>query len=142
MLSHIPEQIKLIFKDAGGSVHRLIVFLILHSTAKNDFTIGPVITDMEGEITLTRDFVGKEIARNKEEFPMDYGGDLSDCDLLSVIVESRFDLEERVKRLMKYYPENANNLLELLADAANGEVGLRKDISLPTDEAIISISIN
>jgi len=142
MHSHIPEQIKLIFKDVGGSVQRLIVFLVLYSKAKNDFTIGPLVTDMEGEIILTRTAVDKEIALNKEEFPMDYDGDLSDCNLLSVIVESRFDLEERVKRLMKYYPENANDLLELLADAANGEFGFRKDISLPTDEEIISIRID
>lgn len=142
MRSHIPEQIKLIFKDVGGSVQRLIVFLVLHSAAKNDFTIGPLVTDMEGEIILTRAVVDKEIELNKKEFPMDYDGDLNDCDLLSVIVESRADLEERVKRLMKYYPENANDLLGLLSDAANGEVGMRKDISLPTDEEVISISID
>jgi len=142
MLSHIPEKIKLIFKDVGGSVQRLIVFLVLHSTVKNDFTIGPLVTDMKGEIILTKAVVDRVISLNKEEFPMDYGGGLNDCDLLSVIVESRSDLEERVKRLMKYYPDNANILLELLKDAANSEVGLRKDIRLPTDEEIISIILD
>ncbi|MES9964916.1 MAG: hypothetical protein ABW116_15410 [Candidatus Sedimenticola sp. 20ELBAFRAG] len=139
---HIPGKIKLVFKGVSGSVQRLIVFLVLHSTTKNDFTIGPLMTDEKGEIILTKDVVDKVISQNKEEFPMDYDGSLSDCDLLSVIVESRFDLEERVKRLMKYYPDNADILLELLKDAANSEVGLRKDIRLPTDEELISINID
>ena len=142
MLAHIPEKIRLIFGDVNGSSQRLIVFLVFRSTLKNDFTIGPLVTGMDGDIIITRDFVDKEIAINKNEFPMDYSGGLVDCDLLTVIVESRSDLEERIKRLMKYYPDDANMLQELLADSANRKLSLHKDIRLPTAEGVISIELD
>lgn len=103
--------------------------------------VGPLITNMNGEIILNKAIVDKEIVLNKKEFPMDYDGGLIDCDLLSVIIESKSNLEERVKRLVKYYPDNANVLLGLLKNTANSEVNFREDISLPTYEEVISISL-
>ena len=142
MLNRIPERIKFIFKNTDGPIRGLIVFFVLRSTVKNDFTIGPLLTDVRGEVILTKEIFDRVIHLEKEDFPMDYDGDLGDCDLLRIIVESRSELENRLRRLVRYYPDSAKILQDLLGHAVNGEAGFCKSITFPTDKEIISINLD
>lgn len=136
----MPEQIRFLFENTTGMIQGLIVFFIFRSKIKNSFTIGPLVTGKNGDIVLTKQSVKKAISLNKSEFPMDYGGELADCDLLSVLVETRSELEDRVARLKEFYPDDALALQKNLENAANDESGLCKAIEMPIENEEIFLS--
>ena len=69
---------------------------------------------------------------------MDYNGNLSDCDLLIILVESRDELEKRIIRLSEFYPDNASALQAILKKSTNDKRHFRKEVKLPVvDEEII-----
>jgi len=101
-------------------VSSLVLFVVLFATRKNNYTLGPFLTDEKGEVTITRKVIEKEIADTKKEFPMDYSDDLSECQFkILVTIESAESLAERWKKLKEYYPDRANKLRRLLDGGAN-----------------------
>jgi hypothetical protein len=59
------------------------------------------------------------IKSSKEEYPMDYYGELSDCDGLKVIIEDQNSIGERIKRLKEFYPTEAEKLENISKTSSN-----------------------
>ena len=141
MNSKIPGEIVFGFEWDSGPASGVIVYFVLRSRTKNPFVLGPLVTNPEGNIVLTLRMLKDVISSSKREFPMDYDGDIDDCDLLSVLVESRAQLEKRVDRLLGPYLEASSSLRVLLDSAANGEESVREDISLPIKSESVRIRL-
>lgn len=141
MNSKIPGEIVFWFERDSGPASGVIVYFVLRSSTKNAFVLGPLVTNPEGNIVLTLRMLKDVISSSKREFPMDYDGDIDDCDLLSVLVESRTQLEKRVGRLLGPYPEASSSLRALLDSATNGEESIREDISLPIKSESVRIRL-
>lgn len=142
MKHNIPKKIRFLFEDTSGLIPYLIVFFIFRSKKKNSFTVGPIVTDKKGEIALSRQSVESVISMSKIESPMDYDGGLEDCDLLSVLVENRSELEDRVARLNAFYPDNASTLRTLLESATNDKAHLYQEIELPIEDEKIIVRVD
>jgi len=138
----MPDKINFHFENINGVIEKLIVFFIFKSKIKNNFTIGPKVSNNSGDIILTKKSVEEIIALSKNSSPMDYGGELSDCDLLSIVVETRSELEERITRLNEFYPNNALALQKILESASNDERSLNKEIKMPIQNMKIFLRID
>lgn len=134
MITPIPEHITFQFSNFNGVDHGLVVYIVLESKQKNNFTIGPLLTDSDGQLIITRELIEEVISKSKKAYPMDYGGDINDCNVLKIIVETRSELKDRVARLKEFYPDSAKNLERLILMSGNGEKGLVKEINLPIDK--------
>lgn len=117
-----PNEILIRFLDNNGqAVCGLLVFILLKSKLKNDFSVEPLVTDTSGTITLLRSELVRNIESSKAQYPMDYHGSLEDCSKLEIIVEENAELEDRVIRLEKYYPENAKQISLLMTKCVNAK---------------------
>ncbi len=65
-------------RDTGLPAEGIAIFLVLFAESKNNYTVGPLISDERGEvkfISAQREFA---IKRAQEMFIMDYEGDLGE----------------------------------------------------------------
>lgn len=100
-------------------ISNLLVYAVLLTKLKNNYTIGPLITNKNGEIRIARDVMLKIVESAKADYPMDYAGTLDDCSGLKIIVETINELKTRIKRSRKFYPDEANELKKLIKNCEN-----------------------
>ena len=136
----IPEEINFIVHDEMGPLGERIVYFVFYSKDKNNYTVGPSITNYCGEVKLRKQSVEEVVLESQCNFPMDYCGGLNNCNLLSVVFESKAELEKRVARLSEFYPEHATYLADLVSRCTNGTEGIFKEFCLPINEEVIDIS--
>jgi hypothetical protein len=76
-----PDKVTLTAFDVetGREVPEVAFVLVLRSRQKNDYFVGPIITDRCGKASFTRGACERAIARAQEMFVMDYSGDLLSC---------------------------------------------------------------
>lgn len=76
-----PDKLIVMARDAESGLPVANVALILHLFAaqKNDYDVGPAITDDNGSAEFTREYCESAIHRSKEMFLMDYAGNLASC---------------------------------------------------------------
>jgi len=141
MCEVMPEKMVFVVETDREALQGMIVYFIFHTPKKNDFTVGPKVTCSAGEITLTKESVEEVLEKNHRDFPMDYSGVLCDCNLLSVVLEPKSELEQRIFRLREFYPDNAACLEGLFKNCTNRTKGFRRDIKLPVTEKVIRIVI-
>lgn len=112
---------KLIFKFTSDSklVSNLLVYFVLLSKIKNNFTIGPLTTNKNGEIPITHEIMIEAIENAKSEYPMDYDGTSEDCIGIEIIVETINELNNRIDRLSEFYPNEATLLDKLIQKCSN-----------------------
>ena len=72
------ETIKLHFIQNGYSIKNLLVTIILRVKIKNDYYIGPLITNDIGIIEVTQDELETEINKIQADFIMDYAASIHD----------------------------------------------------------------
>jgi hypothetical protein len=63
----------------GEPIAGVALLLKLRAQQKNNYSIGPVFTDRNGQATFTRIACESGIARDQQMFVMDYSGDLLSC---------------------------------------------------------------
>ena len=135
---------KLIFKfiSNGEFASNLLVYFILLSELKNNFSIGPLLTDNFGEIKITHDIMNDVIGSSKADYPMDYDGTLENCTGIEVKVDSINELNSRINRLHKFYPEEATTLESLITKCSNSRyVGTKISYQLPIDDEVIEVKV-
>lgn len=76
-----PDKVAItaIDSDTGKAVPTVALVLALRPRRKNDYCVGPIITDESGHSEFTRGACERTIDRAKEMFVMDYAGDLESC---------------------------------------------------------------
>jgi len=89
--------------DTGSPVANVALVLMLRAPKKNDYRVGPVITDDAGHAKFTRAQCERTIARAQEMFVMDYFGDLSSC---APTAQVRVHFPEHVTRMIEQYDKS------------------------------------
>jgi hypothetical protein len=120
-----PEMvtIKVIDSTSTMPIPKLLLFVEVLAQHKNHYSIGPLVTNKEGEAILTRAQVEKAIADLMRDSPMDYSSKLSDCTgEVRITVDDEGSLAQRIDRVRTFYPEDAGRLEELAGGASNSEV--------------------
>jgi len=76
-----PDELTVRVIDAasGHPVENVSFLLRLKAPVKNDYAVGPLITNQDGIIRISREGCERAIKQAKEMFIMDYSGNLSSC---------------------------------------------------------------
>jgi len=117
-----PEKIRLKFtsSDKHQVTSKLVVDITVFVKNKNNHILSSLITNLNGEIHLTRKQLERKIEENFQEYPMDYASVLEDClPKILVEVESRESLSEGWRRMKEFYPEEAKKIKFLIDGKAN-----------------------
>lgn len=114
-----PSELIFKFTCDNELIANLLVYVVLLSKLKNNYTIGPLITNMNGEIRITQDVMLEVIKSTRADYPMDYSSPLYDCSGIEIIVETMNDINTRIERGREFYPDKANELQELVEKCEN-----------------------
>src|ERR1700674_2557290 len=87
-------------RDTGQPVRDVAIVLVLFAVRKNDYYVGPVITDENGQVRFTRAECESAIKRAQEMFIMDYHGDLASC---RPVIEVSLHPPERIKGMRQQF---------------------------------------
>ena len=115
------ETIKLHFIQNGYSIKNLLVTIILRVQIKNDYYIGPLITNDIGIIEVTQDELETEINKIQADFIMDYAASIHDCVNIEIKIEDILDLEKKVKNLKNWDSDKAYELQEKIKNSVNSQ---------------------
>ena len=87
-------------RDTGLPAEGLAIVLVLFAERKNNYTVGPLISNSSGEVNFTRAECEFAIKRAQEMFIMDYHGDLESC---RPMIEVSLHPPEHIKRMRQQY---------------------------------------
>jgi hypothetical protein len=121
MKTNWPFKFIIKFISDDELVSNLLVYIKLLSGLKNNFTIGPIITNDDGTIQITSKMMMETIEHSKAEAPMDYSGSLEDCIGLEVVVETLNDLSNQIIRGREFYPDEAAMLEKMMRKCSNSK---------------------
>ena len=121
MKTNWPSKLIFKFTRDGKLISNLLIYIVLLAKLKNNFTIGPLTTDENGEIRITHKIMKEAIENAKADYPMDYSGTLDDCMGVEVIVETMNELRSRFNRGREFYPKEAAILEELTRKCSNSK---------------------
>ena len=126
---------------AAPDVPLLVVGLTITMGPKNDYHLGPFLTDQSGSIRLGVEEVEGSIRQVQRESLMDY----SPIDLgarpkfdVDLSIMSKRGLRSCAERLKPFFPERSERLDRLVAVASNPEDGSRT-LCLEVDEGTTAI---
>ena len=114
-----PSELIFKFICDNKLISNLLVYVVLLSKLKNNFTIGYFITNRNGEIRIAKGFMLKAIETAKADYPMDYCGTLDDCSGIEIVVETINELKIQIERGREFYPDKANELQKLVQKCKN-----------------------
>ena len=137
----IPSYIKFIFSNEGLNIQNLIFYFILNFKNKNDYTIGPLITNERGEITLSKGQLESTINQYNMEYPMDYAGSLDSCIGIDILVESYEELRNRLLALQEFYPQNALSLKNAIKVCMNKNYRIYRKIKFPIIDRNVFVNV-
>lgn len=87
----------------GQPVRDVALLLWLFPMRKNNYAVGPKITNEEGIACFSRSDCEHAISAAQNMFLMDYSGDLADCRPIAKIVTHR---PEHIEQMLKNYRES------------------------------------
>ncbi len=100
-----PEKFDVVFIDkmTKRPLHDIFAWLIVHAKEKNDYEVGPYISDADGQISIFRTDILTEIEKSKSFYLMDYKSNIEDClNRITIEVPSR----EKVVAFLENYEKN------------------------------------
>ncbi len=99
---NFPKQVffKIIDSATKQSVEKIAVSLVLYAHRKNDYYIGPKLTNKEGIVSFDRNECIKGIESSRKFYLMDYSSTLEEClPKVSIKIKPRKELEFAVKNM-------------------------------------------
>lgn len=101
----LPDKFVITIVDATRRipVRNIAVVLELFATSKNNYTIGPRISDRNGCVEFTRQFCERSVAQDRQLFVMDYVDDIKDC---KPFLEVRLHRPESIATMIRNYHKN------------------------------------
>lgn len=119
-MSKLPKYICISIISNGKPLTKVLFYIIIISKHKNNYTLGPFLTDDSGKYNLSKEIVIKEIDIAMTEFPMDYSSHLEDCtNNIVIVIEGKETIEKKIQSLLKYYPVNAKTLISVYENSIN-----------------------
>lgn len=109
---HFPKElvIRVIDEVTGLSVSDIAITLTLYAARKNNYDLGPALSDATGTIVIARAWVEKAIFGIKSFFLMDYDSTMQQCySHITLRVDSPEDIRKAIVA-MKLYGEVAQEL--------------------------------
>jgi hypothetical protein len=99
---NFPDKVTVTAIDAetGSEIAGVAFVLWLKARRKNDYFVGPAITELHGQAEFTRDACERSIVRAQEMFLMDYTGDLASC---GPTAELQLHPPERIAGMIRQY---------------------------------------
>ena len=97
-----PDTLTVLVRDSdtGLPVKGVAIILVLFAKHKNNYNVGPLITDETGRVEFTRAECEFTIQREQEAFVMDYQGNLENC---RPVIEVRIHLPEHIETMLQNY---------------------------------------
>src|SRR5580704_2228178 len=120
-----PETltVTILERDTNLPIEGLAVVLELFATRKNNYIVGPVVSDSSGQVKFTRDECERSIKAAKEMFLMDHIDDLEEC---KEFLDVRLHSPEHIAAMLQRYHasptfwgkrfQNAPQLFKTLGD--------------------------
>lgn len=106
---NFPEKVtfRLINNNTQRPVSNIAVSLILYAHKKNNYYVGPNISDSEGLLSFGKEDCVKEINNSKRFYLMDYASSLEEClPKVSIKIKLKKEIEfavENMRRLRDIY---------------------------------------
>lgn len=86
--------------DTRCAIPEVAFVLVLKARHKNDYSVGPIVTDASGQASFTTCACERAIARAQDMFVMDYEGDLLSC---KPAADLRLHSPESIARMIRQY---------------------------------------
>src|SRR5580700_4219677 len=101
---NFPDKLTVIVRDrqTGLPIGQVAVRMELFAAHKNNYSVGPSVTDEKGQVVFTRAACELAIKRAKEMFLMDYHSNLGEC---RPFVGVSRHLAERVEGMIRQYKD-------------------------------------
>ena len=106
---NFPKEVnfKLVDQLSTQPVRNLAVLLRLHAHRKNDYYVGPILSDDKGLAVFTQNSCLKEIENSQNFFIMDYDSNLEEClpkVTLEIMKVERLQLAmDQIKKYGEFY---------------------------------------
>lgn len=125
-----PDKLTVVARDRDTrmSVEGVAIVLVLFAQEKNNYSVGPLISNRNGEVHFTREECEFAIKKAREMFVMDYYGDLESC---RPMIEVSLHPAERIEKMRQQYEElptfwgrafhNADRLFAELREVSNAK---------------------
>lgn len=118
-----PSSFLMLLKLNGNVISNVIIFLTLIAKKKNNYSIGPLLSDNQGKIIIDKKLIESTISQNQKEYPMDYSDNLMNCENnMELVIDDYQKLKERIERLRTFYPNEAKKLEELASNSNNNKI--------------------
>jgi hypothetical protein len=100
-----PDKLTVGVRDLGTGVpaQGVAIILVLFAARKNDYYVGPLITNENGWVEFTRAECEAAIERAQEMFIMDYSGDLESC---RPVIDVRLHPPEQIDAMLQQYRQS------------------------------------
>jgi hypothetical protein len=97
-----PDKLTVLARDRDTRLPAkgVAILLVLFAARKNDYSVGPLITNENGQVEFTRAECESAIKQAQEAFVMDYHGDLESC---RPLIEVRLHLPEYIEKMLQNY---------------------------------------
>lgn len=123
-MNKFPKKItiKVVEDEKKIPIPNIAISMKLYAKHKNNYNLIPPVSNNEGIINITKEWLEKEINKLRNLFIMDYASNLDDCDYkIRIAILSNDEIKKSVNG-MKIYKEalNISDLeIESLLDARN-----------------------
>ena len=110
---HFPTRLVVCLQEenTGRPVANVALTVTLFATKKNDYHLGPPLSDSSGRVVIDRSWVEASIQENRNFFLMDYSSTMDQClPCIAVKVMSVDDIENAVAAMRLYGEATANSL--------------------------------
>jgi hypothetical protein len=87
-------------KNTNAPVKGAAIVLELFASRKNNYVVGPAISDLSGQVRFTREECERSIKADQEMFIMDYMGTLADC---RPVVEVRLHSPAHLAKMLEQH---------------------------------------
>lgn len=119
---NFPKNLKITIKDHSTKkpISNVLFYIELIAPEKNNYYIGPFLTDTLGETIISKIIVNKQISESRALFIMDYVSSLEDCkENIKINIFNGKELRQRLHSTKKYFPEDAKHLEDLFNNSIN-----------------------
>lgn len=130
---NFPSKLSIEFVDVQSShpIKNLVIFFTLFAKEKNNYTIGPFLSNKEGRCIIVRDKVKQDIKSSQSMYVMDYKSQLEECkDEFTVHIASiqqiKFFLED-YKKYQEVYKKYWNYSEDFLSEVKSNTNSIYKE---------------
>jgi uncharacterized protein (UPF0371 family) len=113
------DTIRILFTHKGFSVKDLSITLVLRVKIKNDYYIGPIVSNDKGIIEVTPQQLELAIKQAQSDYIMDYAANLDECKEVALIIDDIEELKKTVESLAIMHPEKVSELQKLIRKSVN-----------------------